>query len=126
MNDFYDLIKENLDSGKSADDVAALFTEQINKILAEKTANEQREKDDRELLGIVTKYLKKYYPEQAESLEIDEVSPKEFRAAIDDVFNALTMVNIICDGIKKEVKTVNRQEKICDPLTQFLNDNGLL
>lgn len=118
-----DAIRALMRDGAKPEDIAKVFTEQINAVLAEQNTNAQKSKDAK----VVVDFLVKYYPVIFEGLTIET-----FLKALDDLQEVLEPIAKAVDevkasldnkeNVKKEIKvTPDKANMSFDDLLQMFS-----
>lgn len=114
-----DAIRALMRDGAKPEDIAKVFTEQINAVLAEQNTNAQKIKDAK----AVVDFLVKYYPVIFEGLTIET-----FLKALDDLQEVLEPIAKAVDEVKASLdnkENVKKEIKVTPDKTNMSFDDLL-
>lgn len=112
-----DAIRALMRDGAKPEDIAKVFTEQINAVLAEQNTNAQKSKDAK----VVVDFLVKYYPIVFEGLTVET-----FLKALDDLQEVLEPIAKAVDEVKASLDNKENVKKDIKPEKANMSFDDLL
>jgi len=112
-----DAIRALMRDGAKPEDIAKVFTEQINAVLAEQNTNAQKSKDAK----VVVDFLVKYYPIVFEGLTVET-----FLKALDDLQEVLEPIAKAVDEVKASLDNKENVKKDIKPDKANMSFDDLL
>ena len=112
-----DAIRALMRDGAKPEDIAKVFTEQINAVLAEQNTNAQKSKDAK----VVVDFLVKYYPIVFEGLTVET-----FLKALDDLQDVLEPIAKAVDEVKASLDNKENVKKDIKPDKTNMSFDDLL
>lgn len=112
-----DAIRALMRDGAKPEDIAKVFTEQINAVLAEQNTNAQKSKDAK----VVVDFLVKYYPIVFEGLTVET-----FLKALDDLQEVLEPIAKAVDEVKASLDNKENVKKDIKPDKTNMSFDDLL
>lgn len=112
-----DAIRALMRDGAKPEDIAKVFTEQINAVLAEQNTNAQKSKDAK----TVVDFLVKYYPIIFEGLTVET-----FLKALDDLQEVLEPIAKAVDEVKASLDNKENIKKDIKPEKANMSFDDLL
>ena len=112
-----DAIRALMRDGAKPEDIAKVFTEQINAVLAEQNTNAQKSKDAK----VVVDFLVKYYPIVFEGLTVET-----FLKALDDLQEVLEPIAKAVDEVKASLDNKENVKKDIKPNSTNMSFDDLL
>lgn len=103
-------IKDLMNKGMSADDIAAAFTNELNSALEEQKAKDSKREEFNKIMDLLVNWFKTYYPEIEDDMD-DSFKDETY----DEIYN----------GIESIVALALSLAKADSPFTAFFKANGI-